>query len=64
MTTFETVEIPFVQVGNRRGLTDRQIAELPWLAEFVARYRDRFEHDPNLNVWIMLESPEPIPWYV
>lgn len=40
---YESVEIPFVNVGNRRGLTGQQIVEQPWLQEFIKRFPCSFE---------------------
>lgn len=41
----EIVEVPFETVGNRQRLTDRQLAEQPWLADFILRFQSCFERD-------------------
>lgn len=45
---YETVEIPFVTIGNRQALTERQTYELPWLMEFIRRFPKCFEYS-DLN---------------
>jgi hypothetical protein len=52
---YETVEVPFLTIGNRRGLTGLQLAEEPWLAEFVDRFKDSFEYLPNMDVAFFIE---------
>ncbi len=53
--TCESVEVPFVKVGNRRCLTDKQLAEEPYLADFVRRFPDSFEHHELVSVWLFIE---------
>lgn len=55
----ETIAVPFVKVGNRRGLTDEQLEEAPWLVAFVKRFSDSFEYDSHQSVWLFIESPQP-----
>jgi hypothetical protein len=43
MSKFESTAIPFVQIDNRQALTGDQMAQMPWLREFVARFPDCFE---------------------
>lgn len=45
MSDFETIEIPFITIGNQRALTFRQLAEAPALVEFVETFRHCFEID-------------------
>lgn len=52
-----TAEIPFVQIGNRRGLTSQQMVELPWVAEFYRRFSDCFE--PCDMDAVLLIEPKP-----
>lgn len=52
---FETVEIPFVKIGNRRGLTGVQLMQYPYLADFVKRFPDSFEHPGNMDVALFIE---------
>jgi hypothetical protein len=56
--TFETVEVPFKMSGNRRCLTDEQLSEEPHLADFVRRFKDSFERDERMAIWLF---PEPRP---
>lgn len=51
----ETVEVPFVRVGNRRGLTDEQLTESRYLADFVRRFSQSFEYDAKQSVWLFIE---------
>jgi hypothetical protein len=60
MSEFETVEVPFVKVGNRRGLMATQLVEFPWLREFVERFPDSFEQAPYFDVLLFIE-PAPNP---
>jgi hypothetical protein len=48
----ETVEVPFVTLGNRQVLTDRQITEQPWLKEFMARFPRCFSRDDQYFVYV------------
>lgn len=48
----ETVEVPFTQVGNLQVLTARQVAEMPWLGEFITRFKDCFEFDPQWDCYV------------
>jgi hypothetical protein len=48
----ETVEVPLIKVGNKLVLTDQQLAEKPWLRQFVERYQNCFEYNHVLNYWV------------
>jgi hypothetical protein len=52
---YESVAIPFVKIGNRRGLTGLQLVQEPWLQEFVDRFPASFEYVPNLDAAIFIE---------
>jgi hypothetical protein len=43
---FETVEVPFITVGNHQVLTAEQLANAPWLEDFVKRFPTCFEWHP------------------
>lgn len=45
MSAFEDVEVPFVVVGDKQALTDRQLAENAWLRNFVAAFPQCFQRD-------------------
>jgi hypothetical protein len=51
----ETVEVPFVAIGNRRCLTAQQLMEFPWLADFVQRFPTSFEHGGKADVYVFIE---------
>lgn len=52
----ETVEVPFIKVGNRRALTDEQLCEYPWLLAFFKRFRHCFEaSDRSPYIWLFIE---------
>lgn len=53
---FQSVPVPFVIIGNRRGLTDAQLASDPALAEFVALFASAFEWDALRSVWLFVED--------
>lgn len=52
MSKFETVEIPFKTVGNCQVLTEMQLAQEPWLLDFVNQFPHCFAHDPYRNVMV------------
>jgi hypothetical protein len=54
----ESVEVPFVKIGDRRGLTALQVREMPWLADFIKRFPDSFEPSVTMDVWLFVE---PVP---
>ncbi len=54
-TQYKTVAVPFVKIGNRRGLTRLQIVEMPWLADFVKRFPTSFEPAADLDAVLFIE---------
>lgn len=54
----ESVEVPWKLMGNQRCLTDQQLAEMPWLADFVKRFRHCFTYDEMRRLYVYNE-PEP-----
>jgi hypothetical protein len=52
MAGFVSAAVPFVTIGNRQCLTDKQLAEDRYLREFVERFRNCFEFDALRNLWI------------
>lgn len=53
-----SVKVPFITVGNRRCLTDKQLIEHPWLEAFFLRYKHCFERDPIRSMWLFIEREE------
>ncbi len=56
MTKFITQEVPFVKIGNRRGLTAEQLMRDTGLREFFDRFRHRFEQEDHCHVWVFIEN--------
>lgn len=56
--SFKDAEIPFVKIGNRRGLTHEQIMNYPWISDFVQRFRTCFENSINPDVLLLIEDDE------
>lgn len=52
---FVSANVPFISVGNRRVLTDQQLAADANLAAFVEGFPGSFERNESLQVWIYLE---------
>lgn len=52
MTEFQTLEVPFETVGNRRVITDLAIAEMPWLIDFIKQFPLCFERSAVACYWI------------
>ena len=52
---FQSVEVPFQRMGNRRFLTDLQLMQNPYLEDFVKRFSDSFERDALLGVLWFIE---------
>jgi len=50
--TYETVEVPFVTIGNHQAITRKQAAEMLWLVDFVSRFPACFEYDINHELWV------------
>lgn len=58
----ESVEVPFVRIGNRRGLTAHQLREYPWLADFYRRFAHCFEPAPtNIDAVLFIEPEDESP---
>lgn len=57
MMDYATADIPFVKIGNRRGLTARQMRELPWVAEFYRRFPASFEPCYGMDAVLFIEPP-------
>jgi hypothetical protein len=55
MSAFCSVEVPFVSVGNRRGLTALQLVEDPYLMQFFERFRSSFELVLNMDIYLFIE---------
>jgi hypothetical protein len=55
---FASEAVPFRtdRTTNRRYLTEMQLAQDQYLAEFVAQFRDCFEHDELWRVFIFIEA--------
>lgn len=49
---FETVAVPFLTIGNRQCLTAMQVAEEPWLLDFIGRFPNCFERSLERDLWI------------
>jgi len=61
MSEFETVEVPFVQIGNRRGLTREQVEDNPWLLDFVRAFPASFEPAIDQDALLYIEPvPHPV----
>lgn len=56
MSNYEDAEVPFVTIGNRRGLTAMQLAREPWLMAFYRRYKHQFEVAPDIDAVLLIES--------
>jgi hypothetical protein len=56
--TGESVEVPFVKFGDRRGLTMEQVLDQPWLMEFVRAFPDSFEVSPHARAVLFIEPED------
>jgi len=52
MARYVNEAIPFQTLGNRQVLTDLQICTMPWLEDFIGRFRHCFERDEARCLWI------------
>lgn len=52
---YASVPVPFVRIGNRRALTDKQLMEDEGLADFIARFPDSFERSEMDYAWLFVE---------
>lgn len=59
MSGFESVPVPFVYAGNRRALTDQQLADDPYLRQFVETFAGAFERDDDRQLWLFIDPPLP-----
>jgi hypothetical protein len=60
MSEYESAEIAFVKIGNRIGLTARQLRDNPELADFVKRFPDSFEPaEANIDA-VLYTEPHPL----
>lgn len=48
---YENIAVPFQTIGNTQCLTDQQIAEQPYLKEFMDRFPLCFERDEVRQLW-------------
>lgn len=49
------IEIPFVTIGDRRGLTGLQMLQHRGLSDFVRRFHDYFERSTNQDLALFIE---------
>jgi len=56
----ETVGVPFVKIKNRQCLTDQQLAEMPWLKDFINKFPNCFEYDFEACVHIFYPQEKPL----
>ncbi len=58
----ESVPVPFVAIGNRRGFTGQQMMEDAMVRDFYHRFKHCFEPGPwNMDVVLFIEPPvEPM----
>lgn len=55
----QTVEVPFVTVGNKQALTDTQIMNESWLGEFIARFPHCFERSEMMQCYYYYSEGVP-----
>ena len=58
MSRYENVAVPFVKVGNRRGMTAQQLEDDPALKAFVNRFPNSFELSVTHDIWLLVEPPK------
>lgn len=46
-------KVPLRRYNRRDGLSMKQLAEEPWLEEFVQKFADRFEYDPVVCIFFL-----------
>lgn len=57
MSEYTSEAIPFVRIGNRRGLTNKQVVDNPELLAFVKRFPKSFEPaEANIDAVIFIEA--------
>ncbi len=59
MAAYETVEVPFINIGNRRALSDEQVCNVSWLSDFLKAFPSSFEHDEQRHLWWFIEPEAP-----
>lgn len=53
MTEYKNEEVPFIVMADgRQYLTDTQIAEMPWLMDFIAGNASCFARESDTNCWL------------
>ena len=55
MPHYENVEVPFITRGNRQMLSRKQLEEIPWLAEFVERFKHCFHESDDYGFYLIYE---------
>lgn len=55
---FVSAPLPFVKIGNRRGLTMLQIIENPEIADFVSRFPSSFERVMSMDAVLFIEPDQ------
>lgn len=59
---YDTVEVPFRRQDNRSYIAQEQIANHPWLWDFICYFKECFEYDPRLEVfWYLPNDPASQP---
>ena len=53
---FVNEAVPFVEIGGRCALTDKQLMEQPWLLDFLRCFPHCFERDERLCCYFYLEG--------
>jgi hypothetical protein len=56
MTSFADKAVPFVIKGNRRALTDMQVARDAGVADFLEAFIECFERDDACCMWLFKEA--------
>lgn len=51
MSAFENIAVPFKQWDNHQVIFDVQLAEHPWLADFIGRFPKCFERIDAQCLW-------------
>lgn len=59
MSVYSSEAVPFVLVGNKQALTDQQLAEQPWLCEFIRRFPHCFERSERYMCYFFYREGVP-----
>lgn len=59
MSRYENAAVPFVLVGNKQALTDKQLAEQPWLSEFMQCFAHCFERSEAMQCFFFYSDGVP-----